>query len=168
MWCPNCSAKYRDGFTRCADCKVDLVAKQPTEPPPIEYEKPVVVFTSSNIHEAHLVAGLLESNGINVRVFEGHLSSIQPFLINAVGGIKIVVDEKQADDAKNVLSEYRGKQGQSPSTGEVTPFGFINDAKSKTKSKKEKPAKSLTCSKCQNANETDAIFCDRCGEELTS
>lgn len=27
MYCPNCRAEYRPGFTRCADCEVDLVAE---------------------------------------------------------------------------------------------------------------------------------------------
>jgi len=30
MYCPQCKAEYRQGFTRCADCDVDLVH----EPPP--------------------------------------------------------------------------------------------------------------------------------------
>ena len=25
MFCPQCKAEYRQGFTRCADCEVDLV-----------------------------------------------------------------------------------------------------------------------------------------------
>lgn len=143
------------------------MAERPPEPPPIEHEKPVVVFTSSNIHEAHLVAGLLESSGINVRVFEGHLSSIQPFLINAVGGIKIVVDEKQVADAQAVLEEYRGKLGQSPNVGEASPFGFISDMDPKEKPMKKDSPKNLTCAKCKNVNEPDSNFCDSCGEELT-
>src|ERR1700688_124213 len=28
MFCPECKAEYRAGFTRCADCDVDLVANQ--------------------------------------------------------------------------------------------------------------------------------------------
>ena len=27
MICPECEAEYREGFTRCADCDVDLVAE---------------------------------------------------------------------------------------------------------------------------------------------
>lgn len=27
MFCPTCKAEYREGFTRCADCDVDLVSK---------------------------------------------------------------------------------------------------------------------------------------------
>jgi hypothetical protein len=29
MFCPECKAEYREGFTRCADCEVDLVAELP-------------------------------------------------------------------------------------------------------------------------------------------
>ena len=36
MFCPQCKAEYRPGFTRCADCDVDLVHELPPieEPPP--------------------------------------------------------------------------------------------------------------------------------------
>jgi hypothetical protein len=30
MFCPQCKAEYRQGFSRCADCDVDLVASLPT------------------------------------------------------------------------------------------------------------------------------------------
>jgi len=29
MFCPECKAEYRQGFTRCADCEVELVAELP-------------------------------------------------------------------------------------------------------------------------------------------
>jgi hypothetical protein len=32
MFCPNCRAEYRPGFTRCSDCGVDLVREAPTVP----------------------------------------------------------------------------------------------------------------------------------------
>jgi hypothetical protein len=30
LWCPSCGSEYRVGTTRCADCRVALVAEQPT------------------------------------------------------------------------------------------------------------------------------------------
>jgi hypothetical protein len=33
MFCPECKAEYRPGFTRCADCDVDLVANLPEARP---------------------------------------------------------------------------------------------------------------------------------------
>ncbi|MCL5035169.1 MAG: DUF2007 domain-containing protein [Bacteroidetes bacterium] len=32
MFCPQCKTEYRPGFTRCADCGVDLVDRLPEEP----------------------------------------------------------------------------------------------------------------------------------------
>src|SRR6266853_2018667 len=32
MYCPQCKAEYRPGFTRCSDCEVDLVEVLPSEP----------------------------------------------------------------------------------------------------------------------------------------
>ena len=29
MFCPHCKAEYRQGFTRCADCDIDLVYELP-------------------------------------------------------------------------------------------------------------------------------------------
>lgn len=33
MFCPECKAEYRQGFTRCSDCDVDLVTHLPTKVP---------------------------------------------------------------------------------------------------------------------------------------
>lgn len=33
MFCPNCRAEYRPGFTRCSDCQVDLVGELPPPSP---------------------------------------------------------------------------------------------------------------------------------------
>ena len=39
MFCPQCKAEYRSGFTRCADCDVELVDQLATAPPsPEPYE----------------------------------------------------------------------------------------------------------------------------------
>jgi hypothetical protein len=32
MLCPTCGSEYREGFVRCADCDVDLVAELPPAP----------------------------------------------------------------------------------------------------------------------------------------
>ena len=36
MFCPECRAEYRPGFTRCADCDLDLVQELPVESSGIE------------------------------------------------------------------------------------------------------------------------------------
>ena len=34
MFCPECRAEYREGFTQCSDCQVPLVQDLPSEPEP--------------------------------------------------------------------------------------------------------------------------------------
>ena len=38
MFCPECKAEYRPGFTRCADCDVELVDQLPAARAPESYE----------------------------------------------------------------------------------------------------------------------------------
>ncbi len=51
MFCPVCKAEYRPGFTRCADCDVDLVSSlpeqqpQPTEAERADLESPELLWT---------------------------------------------------------------------------------------------------------------------------
>jgi hypothetical protein len=50
MFCPNCRAEYRRGFTRCSDCGVDLVEVLPPpsfqDPEVRESERPDLARTS--------------------------------------------------------------------------------------------------------------------------
>ncbi len=39
MYCPNCRAEYREGFTECADCGVPLVDELPPEAVPVRQPK---------------------------------------------------------------------------------------------------------------------------------
>ena len=46
MFCPQCGAEFRPGFTRCSDCDVDLVDELPDEPPEtVETEDRLVRLT---------------------------------------------------------------------------------------------------------------------------
>ena len=48
MFCPECKAEYRDGFTRCSDCDVDLVAGLPEAPPEPQFESFKSVWTGKD------------------------------------------------------------------------------------------------------------------------
>jgi hypothetical protein len=68
-FCPNCGAEYREEYTRCADCDVELVVAllaeeaQPGETGPLELV-PLASFLT--VAEAGMIKELLEDNGILV------------------------------------------------------------------------------------------------------
>jgi hypothetical protein len=64
MFCPVCGDEYQAGFTRCADCDVDLTAKPP---PGIEEAAPFELVTVLETGDQSLVAvakSVLDGAGI--------------------------------------------------------------------------------------------------------
>ncbi len=41
MFCPQCGAEFREGFTECSDCHVPLVWEQPPQPEPDSRFNPI-------------------------------------------------------------------------------------------------------------------------------
>jgi len=50
-FCPKCRAEYREGFSRCSDCEVDLVDELPPEEEEMVDEEP------SDLVQLHVFAG---------------------------------------------------------------------------------------------------------------
>ena len=71
MYCPQCLAEYREGFTECADCRVCLAAgplPQPTRQPEVEF---VTVLESSDLGALNLAKASLEEAGIEYLMVSG-------------------------------------------------------------------------------------------------
>src|SRR5262245_29857016 len=75
MFCPQCKAEYRVGFTRCSDCDVELVDHLPVRPvvdiprgfaaDHVEAEPELVIIrTYQRDLDADLAKSVLESAGI--------------------------------------------------------------------------------------------------------
>ena len=60
MICPECGCEYREGFTHCSDCDVDLVEPEPEEP---EVDL-VRVYASGNPAIVPIVESVLRDSGI--------------------------------------------------------------------------------------------------------
>jgi hypothetical protein len=52
MFCPQCKAEYRSGFTQCSDCYVDLVAELPKKQTSSQEEQPFSEGEQSSFEEA--------------------------------------------------------------------------------------------------------------------
>lgn len=107
MYCPQCSAEYREGFTECADCKVPLLAgAAPSEPPDsldpsIEL---VVVLESNEPMQIAMATGLLEDTGIPFFVLGGItrlVNDVTPFLNKVV---RVQVPRDREAEAREVIA----------------------------------------------------------------
>jgi hypothetical protein len=96
MICPQCNAEYRPGFTRCADCDVDLVneaphyalASQPTADPGDPNEDPFCSFWKGEDARVHAeLCEVLEEAGIpHKTVFRrDHLFNLSNYAAYQVG-----------------------------------------------------------------------------------
>ena len=113
MFCPECRSEYRPGFTRCADCDVDLVWELPAEE---EHGDPelVKIFETGNATLAPVVESVLRGAEIefvvrNQRAFDR--TGANPML----GPIQYFVRDDEADDARELLadlSRYDDAQGR--------------------------------------------------------
>lgn len=66
----------------------------------------VIIRTFQNYFSAHIVLTKLRDAGINCFLKDEFTVTVDPILSNAVGGIKLVVAEEQADEAIELLKEF--------------------------------------------------------------
>jgi len=101
MFCPECSAEYRDGFARCSDCDVPLVpALPPEEREAMHGDGEATVFVTREITEAETVKELLEANGIEVCV-SGESSPLP----GVPGEVRLIVNLRQAELAHEIIED---------------------------------------------------------------
>jgi hypothetical protein len=70
----------------------------------------VLLNTYSNYVEAHIAKGVLADAGINSWLKDENTVTIDSVLTNAVGGIKLMVSEKQVIKAREILENLRAEQ----------------------------------------------------------
>jgi predicted RNA-binding Zn-ribbon protein involved in translation (DUF1610 family) len=69
----------------------------------------VVINSYGNYVDAHIAKGVLEEEGINCWLKDENTLTIDPILTNAVGGIKLMVAETQAQRAADILRTLDAK-----------------------------------------------------------
>lgn len=70
-----------------------------------ELQKPVVVASFLNLHEALLAKGQLDSAGIRSSLIDDNMIRVDWFISNLLGGVKLSVAPEDAEEATAVLSE---------------------------------------------------------------
>jgi len=134
MFCPQCKAEYRPGFTRCADCDVDLVYEPPasasgpgeaggqTENP----EDPFCSFWRGDDPRIHAeLCELLNEEGIPHKTVrrEDHL-----FNLNTKSAFEIGIPFSQFEKAEAAIRDAYGTEEQRQDAGRLLPYGAGYDA----------------------------------------
>jgi len=70
----------------------------------------VVVEIFSNYIDANIITGRLQAEDINCWLKDEHTVTIDPILTNAVGGIKLMVAEAQAERCIELLNQYKAEK----------------------------------------------------------
>ncbi|MCG9967085.1 DUF2007 domain-containing protein [Pelotomaculum terephthalicicum JT] len=65
-------------------------------------DKLVTIATYLNVSEAHIVKGLLESEGIQVFIYDEQ-ATIN--FVNLIGGVRLVVKQSDVERAKIIISQ---------------------------------------------------------------
>jgi hypothetical protein len=66
-------------------------------------EKLVDVYRASGEMEAHVIKGLLESNGVPCILKSDAARSVHAFSVNGMGEVTVAVLESRADEAKRII-----------------------------------------------------------------
>jgi len=115
MFCPQCKAEYRVGFTRCSGCDVELVEHLPVDAPaqdvPRGFEEYrfeaepefVVVRTYQSGPDADLAKSVLESAGIDSMIRGNDTARRYYVGLPLNQRIELLVRSEDAEDAVNIL-----------------------------------------------------------------
>ena len=100
MFCPQCRSEYRQGFTRCSDCDVDLVAELPRDDTPHPDPHLVKVYETGDAALIPLIESLLEDAKIEYEV----TNTRRQYVTNSqVGYAEFWVGADDEDEARTLL-----------------------------------------------------------------
>ena len=106
MFCPKCRSEYREGFTECADCHVELIpelAPLTAESKSIEYVEYKELLSTYNLADIAFIESILDSEKIiyfmQNEEFNTLTFSPQP--------VRVMVNTDQFDEAQKLLKDFR-------------------------------------------------------------
>jgi len=105
MFCPKCRCEYREGFSECADCQVELIPKLaplPAEPKAGEFVEYKELLSTYNLADIALIESILDGENIiyfmQNEEFNTLTFSPQP--------VRVMVNTDQFDMAKKLLKDF--------------------------------------------------------------
>jgi len=132
MFCPQCQAEYRQGFTRCADCDIDLVYEPPAGATELgasgeggaqaeNPEDPFCSFWQGDDPRIHAeIRELLNEEGIRHKTIrrQDHL-----FNLNTKSAFEIGIPFSQFEKAEAAIKDAYGTEEEEPDAARLLPYG---------------------------------------------
>jgi hypothetical protein len=132
MVCPRCKAEYRQGFTRCADCDIDLVYEPPAAASGLgasgaasaqaeDSEDPFCSFWQGDDPRIHAeLCELLNEEGIPHKTIrrEDHL-----FNLNSRSAFQIGIPFSQFEKAEAAIKDAYGTEEEQENAARLLPYG---------------------------------------------
>ncbi len=102
MFCPKCKAEYKEGFTKCADCDIELVLELPKDVK-TEYVEWVEVLSTFNNADISMLKSLLECEDINYYFHGEYFNAVRPWVQPAI----LMVDRKDIPVVKELIKDLK-------------------------------------------------------------
>src|ERR1700675_2412729 len=106
MFCPKCRCEYREGFSECADCHVELIpelAPLPAEPKSGDFVEYKELLSTYNLADIAFIESVLDSEKIiyfmQNEEFNTLTFSPQP--------VRVMVNTDQIEKAKQLLKDFQ-------------------------------------------------------------
>jgi hypothetical protein len=133
LFCPECRGEFREGFTVCPDCEIELVTEDPSPETALDSEaeiegrgEGVVVLRTGVLFEADMAAAALENAGVPYYRREessGGLSFAMPAAPSPGPGTwwRIEVPAAVVDRAEEILNGLPMPRKESPGVWDFRP-----------------------------------------------
>lgn len=125
-WCPQCGLEYREGFVRCSECGVALVAEppaaagEPADPAPIATSEWLTAGVFTTPEEAEFARGFLHAAGIAAEIVDKEMH-IQPYGMSLLGEVFLRVPPAELGRAKKLLADAERGRAVLPDEGDGRP-----------------------------------------------
>lgn len=104
MFCPECKQEYREGFSRCANCGIALVAEVLPEPEP-ELAEFVYLTTMQSFVLAQPLVDFLSTHGVQTHLQSDDCGGVDPALC-FIHGVRVFVAKAELEQARQLLAEH--------------------------------------------------------------
>lgn len=72
--------------------------------------QPLFIQSFDNLITAYIMMGRLQNDGVECKLFDENTLTLMPYLNNALGGIKLVVDKSDESRARQLLEKYQQEE----------------------------------------------------------